>query len=149
MHLDLIERIFRLLSALMRFSLDLHLSPEDLKSMEFMESYCGRHISVVNDILSWEKEVKKSRSGHREGSVLCSAVKVLADETGLGIDAAKRVLWCIAREWEQIFDSAVTDKLAAPQGCSRAVMNYMKGLQYQMSGNEKWSMVTLRYNALD
>ena len=145
---NLIELLFRLLSALMCFTLDLHLSSEESKSMETLEKYCARHISIVNDIMSWEKEVKASQSGHREGSILCSAVKVLEDDADLEPEAAKRILWYITREWEQNFDSLMMEKLAAPQGCSQMVKDYMKGLEYQMSGNETWSTTTLRYNNL-
>ena len=88
----------RLLSALMRFSLDLHLSPSELRSVDRLERYAAQHISAVNDILSWEKEYKASQSDHYEGSVLCSAVKVAMDETGVGIEAAKKMLWLMTRE---------------------------------------------------
>ncbi|MCJ1344096.1 hypothetical protein MMC31_002299 [Peltigera leucophlebia] len=137
-----------LLSSLMCFTLDLHLTPEESASMEILERYCARHISIVNDIMSWEKEVKAAQSGHHEGSVLCSAVKVLADETSLEPEAAKRILWYIARELERYFDGIVMKSLAAPQGCSQMVKDYMRGLEHQMSGNETWSRTTLRYNDL-
>lgn len=98
--------------------------------------------------MSWEKEVIAAQSGHHEGSVLCSAVKVLADETSLEPEAAKRILWYIARELERYFDGIVMERFAAPQGCSQMVKDYMRGLEHQMSGNETWSRATLRYNDL-
>jgi aristolochene synthase len=61
-----------LLSALMRLSMDIHLYPTKFK-----------HISVVNDIFSWEKELQASQAGHTEGAAICSAVRVLADEANL------------------------------------------------------------------
>ncbi|OCL11144.1 Aristolochene synthase [Glonium stellatum] len=134
-----------LLSALMRFSMDIHLSAGELESMAPLERNCAKQISVVNDIYSWEKELHASENGHREGSALCSAVKVLADETMLDIPATKRVLWSMAREWEFVHDKMCAEKLASPEGCSRAVQDYMKGLEYQMSGNELWSKTTPRY----
>ena len=115
--------------------------------MNRLERYCARHISAVNDILSWEKEYKASQLGHREGSVLCSAVKVVMDETGVGVEAAKRVLWLVTREWEGVFDGIVQDRLEA--GCGQAVKEYMRGLECQMSGNEMWSLSTLRYHDLE
>ena len=130
----------------MRFSLNLHLSPLELRSMDRLERYGARHISAVNDIMSWEKEVKASQSGHREGSVLCTAVKVVMDETDVAVEAAKKVLWLVTREWEGVFDGIVRERLDA--GCSQAVKDYMQGLEFQMSGNELWSSTTLRYHDL-
>lgn len=99
--------------------------------------------SIANDIYSWEKELKASKTGHAEGSSLCSGVLVLAQCSGLDIAAAKRVLWAMTREWELTHDRMVASQQAS--GCSEAVSLYMKGLEYQMSGNELWSKTTLRY----
>ena len=136
-----------LLSALMRFSMGLRLTPKELSGMTSLERNCSKQISVVNDIFSWEKELRASKTGHHEGSALCTAVKILADGTSLGIEASKRVLWYMTREWERVHDEIVARNIA--DGCSPAVKDYMKGLEYQMSGNELWSQTTLRYNKLD
>ncbi|EDN03063.1 predicted protein [Histoplasma mississippiense (nom. inval.)] len=42
-----------------------------------------------NDTYSYEKQ-GTSRTGHKEGAFLCSAVKVLAGETKFGVPATKR-----------------------------------------------------------
>lgn len=136
----------RLLSALMRFSMGLRLSADELQGMKSLESNCAKQISVVNDIYSYDKEGVASRTGHKEGASLCSTVKVLAEEAKLGIPATKRVLWSITREWEIVHDEIVAEKIAFPNGCSEAAKAYMKGLEYQMSGNEQWSKTTRRYN---
>ncbi|CAI7630480.1 unnamed protein product [Penicillium glandicola] len=51
-----------------------------------------------------------------------------------------------ALEWETVHDEIVAEKIASPDGCSEAAKAYMKGLEYQMSGNEQWSKTTRRYN---
>jgi aristolochene synthase len=81
-----------LLSALMRFVMKLNLSTEELELIRDMDKNCSKHISVVNDIFSWEKELMKSMVGYEEGSVLCSSVQVMAAIAKISIDAAKRVL---------------------------------------------------------
>lgn len=131
----------------MRFSMGLQLSTSELTSLAPLERNCSKQISVVNDIYSWEKEVRAAQTGHQEGSALCSAVKVLANETNLSTDASKRVLWSMIREWELVHEELVAEMERA--GCSQAVREYMKGLEYQMSGNEQWSRTTLRYINLD
>jgi aristolochene synthase len=127
----------------MRLVMGLHLEPSEAVEMEPLEQNCAKHISIINDIYSWEKELKASKSGHLEGSSLCSGVLVLAQCSGLEISAAKRVLWAMTREWELVHDQMVAHQ--KDNGCSEAVSMYMKGLEYQMSGNELWSKTTLRY----
>ncbi|EAW12421.1 terpene synthase metal binding domain protein [Aspergillus clavatus NRRL 1] len=132
-----------LLSALMRFTMDLELTPEEQAAMVPLDRNCSKQISVVNDMWSWEKEVRASQSGHKEGSALCSGVKVLAEATNLDIAATKRLLQAMVEEWNQVHDRLTAEQLA--MGCRPAVKLYMKGLEYQMSGNELWSRTTLRY----
>ena len=137
---------YRLLSALMRFTMNVHLEANELAGMEALEANCSKQLSVVNDIYSFEKEEKASRINQSEGAHLCSAVKILAEQTHLGINAAKRVLWVMVREWESIHDKLVSERLNTRDECSEASKLYMKGLAYQMSGNEQWSKTTLRYH---
>ena len=125
----------------------LNMTQEELNGMRALERNCSKHISIVNDIFSWEKELRASQTGHQEGSVLCTAVKILADSTSLGIEGSRRVLWSMVREWEDMHNEMVALKLA--EGCSQAAEDYMKGLEYQMSGNELWSRTTPRYHQLD
>lgn len=125
----------------------LNMTPKELAGTIALERNCSKHISVVNDIFSWEKELRASQTGHREGSVLCTAVKILAERTSLGIEGSKRVLQAMTREWEHLHDEMVAKEVA--EGCSQASKDYMMGLEYQMSGNELWSRTTPRYNKLE
>ena len=131
----------------MRFSMALDMTPKELAGTIALERNCSKHISVVNDILSWEKELRASQTGHREGSVLCTSVKILAERTSLGIEGSKRVLWAMTREWEYLHDEMVGKEVT--EGCSQASKDYMMGLEHQMSGNELWSRTTPRYNKLE
>lgn len=128
----------------MRYSMDLRPTASELAALKPLEQNCSKHISVVNDIYSYEKEVLAAQTGHKEGSFLCSAVKVVSSETALGIAATKRVLWSMVREWELIHD-AMREGLIAAGTSSQSVRDYMRGLQFQMSGNEQWSRTTPRY----
>nr|POE75184.1 aristolochene synthase [Quercus suber]POE94735.1 aristolochene synthase [Quercus suber] len=136
-----------LLCALMRFSMGLQVTREELASAEPIEQNCAKHLSVLNDILSWDKEYIAAQTGHPEGSAICSAVQVLSDETSISFSAAKRVLWVMCREWElqhiHLFEKRCQDQTSPP---SESLLRYIKGLEYQMSGNELWSKTTLRYN---
>ncbi|ORY66216.1 aristolochene synthase [Pseudomassariella vexata] len=137
-----------LLCALMRFSMNLHISDEELASVREIEMNCAKHISVLNDIYSWEKEVSAASSGHHEGSALCSSVLVLSNQTKLDVTASKRILWVLCREWELVHEQLVKKRLASVEPCSSDLKAYMNGLKYQMSGNEAWSGKTPRYHSV-
>ncbi|CAI9630923.1 aristolochene synthase [Alternaria alternata] len=135
-----------LLSGLIRFTMRLRLDQQDLYSIKEIETNCSKHISVVNDIYSWDKELKASKVGHKEGAVLCSAVSVLSAEMALSIPSTKRVLWVMCREWELQHKQLVVNRLTSGQSCSYDLQMFMKGLEFQMSGNEVWSSTTSRYH---
>lgn len=130
----------------MRFVMKLELTESQLEDVKEVDLNCSKHISVVNDIYSWEKEVKQSEQSSEEGSVLCSSVKVVADECKVRVSAAKRILWSMCREWEFVHLKLVDKKL---KDASPEVVTYCKGLEYQMSGNEMWSKSTKRYVGLE
>lgn len=137
-----------LLCSLMRFTMDLSVTPQELASVQRIEQNCAKHLSVLNDIFSWDKEYLAAQTGHPEGSAICSAVQVLADESALTPGAAKRILLLMCREWELQHDHLVEQrKLDTVFPPSRNLLLYVKGLELQISGNELWSATTLRYNA--
>ena len=141
------DNISSLLCALMRYTMDLRLEPEDLEAVRVVEQNCAKHITIVNDIYSWEKELLQSQKSIQEGSLLCSAVKIMADNAGLNIDAAKRVLWAMVREWETKHETLCNALCVQDRVDSRSL--YVQGLKYQMSGNEEWSSTTPRYLAVE
>lgn len=137
-----------LLSALMRFSMNLKLNAKDLASMRSIEQNHAKHIAIVNDIYSWEKESRQAEKCAQEGSALCSAVKIMADNTGLDIESSKKVLWSLVREWE-IKHETLCNALYDSTDLLDSQALYVEGLKYQMSGNETWSKTTPRYSVLE
>ncbi|KAJ5874092.1 Aristolochene synthase in complex with 12-13 Difluorofarnesyl diphosphate [Penicillium soppii] len=133
-----------LLCALMRFSMGLHLTPAQLDSVKGVEQNCAKHLSIMNDVYSWDKELRASKIGHAEGAAICSAVQVLNQETDLPYEAAKKVLLVMCRGWETKHAVLVNE---LPDEWE--VQTYAKGLEYQISGNERWSQTTLRYHSVD
>ncbi|KAI9035231.1 terpenoid synthase [Aspergillus affinis] len=132
-----------LLSALLRFTMKLYLTDDELHRAGPVERNSAKHIAIVNDIYSWHKEQLASQTLHQEGAALCSAVQVVANETALGFPAAQRVLWTMCREWESVHQQLVQDVIS--EG-SDSLQIYVRGIEYQMSGNERWSESTPRYH---
>lgn len=127
----------------MRFSMGLHVSSAELSAASPADMTCSKHLSVINDIWSYEKELKASKTAHEEGGVLCTSVAILARDAALSIPAAKRVLYSMCREWELQYkdnERAVLEVCDTP-----ALRTYLLGLELQMTGNELWSRTTERY----
>lgn len=139
------DLLISLLGALMRFSMALDVPQEDLDWMRPADNVCSKHLSIVNDIWSFEKEAETAKHGHKEGAALCNAVDIMAKEADIPVKAAKNVLYHLCREWELIYDIQREQLLAEKD--TPAIRAYLKGLEYQMSGNEEWSSTTLRYLA--
>ena len=131
----------------MRFSMNLDISPTELASCRPVERNCSKHISVINDIYSFEKELAAAQTGHQEGAAVCSSVQIMAQESDLGVPGSKRVLLLLCREWEAVHRQLVAQRESGK--CTAAMSAYMQGLEYQMSGNEQWSRTTKRYNSVD
>ena len=123
----------------------LHLTEEDLDSITTIEENTGRHIAVINDIFSYEKELRTSKTAHAEGGYLCSAIPIFADEAHVPIPAAKQSLYQLCRSWEYTHKALVTEREKSESPCSSDLKKYMEGLEYHMSGNELWSQTTKRY----
>lgn len=129
----------------MRYSMALHITDSEVESVREIEMNCSKHISVINDIYSWEKEVAAAQNLHEEGGVLCSSVQIMVNEMDISVDAVKRILRTLCREWElQHYELLAKVKARGP--LSQTVQDYVQGLEYQMSGNELWSQTTQRYS---
>lgn len=128
----------------MRFSMKLEMPTWELDLCRPVERNCSKHISVINDIYSFEKEVAAAKSGHQEGAAVCSSVQIMSEESDLSVPGSKRVLFLLCREWEAVHQQLVTQRES--DKCTPAMSAYMEGLEYQMSGNEHWSHTTKRYN---
>ena len=82
----------------MRFVMKLELTQPELDSVKDIDVNCSNHISVVNDIVSFDKELKQAESCKEEGSILCSSVQIIGQECNLDATASKGILWAMCRE---------------------------------------------------
>lgn len=77
---------------------------------------------------------------------MLNAVDILADEAFMPIESAKRVLYKLCREWEIVHETLVDHVLSKRD--TPTLRAYIKETEYQMSGNEIWSRLTLRYSQI-
>ncbi|KAI4115647.1 MAG: hypothetical protein LQ345_003804 [Seirophora villosa] len=133
------------ISTLMAYGLDLRLSPSEVASITDIEESYAKLGIVVNEITSYDKEVRSFNPNQAGGGTVLNMVQTQADDTGCSVAAAKRILWVLCREWELEHLDLVARREASSDGCSDTLKAYMKGLEYIMGGNEVWSGYTPRY----
>lgn len=141
----------RFVAAAMAYAMDIRLSASELASISKIEDSYSKLGIIVNDVESYEKEIRSFKHSQAEGGKVLNMVQMQADETGCSVAAAKRVLWVLCREWELEHLELehlelVAEREADPEGCSDSLRVYLKGLEYILGGNEVWSRYTQRYH---
>ena len=133
--------------------MDLHVSEANLESLKDIEESYSRLGICVNDIHSFEKEVRAYAKHKSEGAKVLNMVQMQALETGVSYACAKRILWVLCREWELQHIELIQQRemqlnLEGQEGKGEKnedLRLYLKALEYTISGNEKWSEYTKRY----
>jgi aristolochene synthase len=130
----------------MRFCARLYMTPEELTLIVKAEENCMKHITFVNDICSYNKEVLTAKNGSQLGAI-CSSVPIVMELHQVDEHKAKYIMWKTVREWELRHFELV--KEISGKNHSQALATYLKGLEYQTAGNERWSLLTPRYNEIE
>lgn len=136
----------RFVAATMRYSMRLTLTNETLNSLPAIDESYAKLGVTVNDIHSFDKELRAWNASHAEGARLLNMVYMFANDTGLPYEASKRVLWVLTREWEFEHFELVKKRESAKGGCPDDLKLYLKGLEYVLGGNEWWSEISERYH---
>ncbi|KAL2008017.1 hypothetical protein VTN00DRAFT_7999 [Thermoascus crustaceus] len=136
-----------LLSALMRFSMGLKITPQELETVKPIEKNCAKHISVINGIYSYE-ELLVSKTAHEEGGAFCTSVQIMMGEMDVDAESTKRILFAMCREREfrhRMLVAQLKEESDDTMKVSSALPVYVQGLEYQVSGNEAWCSTSPRY----
>lgn len=136
-------------AASLRYSARLRVSNETLNSLEGIHESYTKHGIIVNDIYSFDKELRLWNQNHKEGVKLVNMVNQMSIDTGISHSTAKRILWVLCREWEIDHQELVAKVVTGKGGADPIVKKYLKGLEYVLSGNEYWSATSERYHWRD
>ncbi|KAM0794822.1 aristolochene synthase [Usnea florida] len=136
-------------AACIRYSSQLRIPNETLKSLAKIEESYGKLGIIVNDIHSFDKEFHLWNKSHKEGAKLLNIVNTMSIDAGVSYGTAKRILWILCREWEIDHQEMVAKVLEGKGGSDPALRSYLKGLEYVLGGNEYWSETTERYHWRD
>jgi len=107
-----------------------------------LDKIAGSHASLVNDLYSYRREVKRMPKGE-VGAAIMNSVVVVMSEQGLGETEAIRWLEKYIKGLEDEFDK-VADGYDGEQ--VELAREHAGRLRYVMGGNLLWSMICGRYN---
>ncbi|KAK0616951.1 isoprenoid synthase domain-containing protein [Immersiella caudata] len=126
---------------------------EDISLTEFekslsapLERVANYHVSILNDVFSFEREYKAAKE-LGQGAVLVNGVRILADEVGVSVGAAKGLCFSLVRAWEGEFGEMAEGVLGAVKGEEERerVGRAVRGIERRMAAAEAFSWRTGRY----
>ena len=136
-------------TACVRYSSRLRMSKDTLKSLEGIQDSYSKLGIIVNDIYSFDKELRMWNQDHKEGGQLLNIVNHMANDAGVSYTTAKRILWVLCREWEIDHQEMVAKVMTGKRGGDPTLQKFFKCLDYAIGGNEYWSETTERYHWRD
>lgn len=124
-------------------------SPAQRESLAQLEKVANFHVSILNDVFSFEREWKAAQKA--EGGALVNGVSVLAGEMNVSLKAARQLCLALVRAWEVEF-LALSEEVLAAAAADRGgeeeeelLRLAIKGIERRMSGAEAYSWRTARY----
>ena len=126
--------------------MDLHLSTDVLDSLQEIHDSCSKLGVIINDIESFDKELDAWQTNGKEGAHVLNMVKMMAEDGGVSIAAAKRICYVLARELEFEHEQLVAKRKAEPDGRDESLNRYLYAIGCAIGGNEAWSQTTARYH---
>ena len=120
--------------------MNLHLTPEELESVQELEWTLGGVLALTNDYFSWKKEKLQSTDRIRNG------VHVLMKGHGLHQERAKSLLRGIVVDEEEKVKRLKTERVANGPPMSEELKRYVEALEIYVGGNCYWSATCSRYN---
>ncbi|KAK4444493.1 putative terpene cyclase [Podospora aff. communis PSN243] len=124
---------------------DISLTEKKKTLLAPLERVANYHVSILNDVFSFEREWKAAKE-LGQGAVLVNGVRILADEVGVSVGAAKVLCFSLVRAWEGEFEEMAEGVLGGLVGEERErVGRAVRGVERRMAGAEAFSWRTGRY----
>lgn len=149
---------YRVYAALLYLVQDIKWTPEDPQSIKkpdgtelplaefvkLVDGNCGKYIAIINDLLSWDKEVMAAETMGTEGATLVSSITLLGKEAGLAPESAKEVLREMCKQWE-VQQKEYLQMARASE--SQKLVFFVEGMGSIMEGFVAWHETSARYRA--
>lgn len=128
---------------LVTFGLGISIPEEEMDLCEKLTRPAWIHISLTNDLYSWEKEYQAFLEHGK--TTIFNAIWVLMREHSVTIEDAKDL--CRQKIKESVAEYLHTvEESRNNKNLSLDLRKYIECMQYQMSGNVVWGMLAPRYN---
>ncbi|KAK4171459.1 putative terpene cyclase [Triangularia setosa] len=118
------------------------ITAQDRQLLRPMEKVANYHVSILNDVFSFEREWKAAESNN-EGGALVNGVAVLAEEANISLMAARGLCVALVRAWEVEFLKLAEE--VVPVDAEARLRRAVEGIKRRMSGAEAFSWRTRRY----
>ncbi|KAF9058554.1 isoprenoid synthase domain-containing protein [Rhodocollybia butyracea] len=129
-----------------RWGLDIVIPPDEYPWLSEVEYNISRHVVIVNDLFSWNKEVLLSQKCQGKlGGDLVNAVAITMQLEQVDASAAQARLAKMVQDLEENHFALLASRDRGKMAMSSDVERYIDFLEDMASGNESWSRVTARY----
>ncbi|CAP62208.1 uncharacterized protein PODANS_5_11740 [Podospora anserina S mat+] len=116
------------------------ITADEKRMLRPLEKLANYHVSILNDVFSFEREWQAAEMNGEEGGALVNGVAVLAGEVGIGVEAARGLSVRLVRAWEGEFV-----RLKGEMQVEGRLRRAVEGIERRMSGAEAFSWRTGRY----
>lgn len=77
---------------MMRFGMAIKMSNHHKEAVRELDLNAAKSVSIMNDVYSFEKELKKSQTSEKDIASLCSSVDIISRECNVTAGSAKNLL---------------------------------------------------------
>jgi aristolochene synthase len=130
--------------AILYWTENIALTPSDIEILKPLEHVANYHVSILNDIFSFEREWTAAQN-LGQGAVLVNGVRILADEAVVSVSAAKTLCFALVRAWEAEFQRMAEEILVGAEKVDGRLVRAIAGIERRMTGAEAFSWRTTRY----
>ncbi|CAJ2500455.1 Uu.00g033080.m01.CDS01, partial [Anthostomella pinea] len=129
--------------AIVTFGMGLIIGKEEHETLHEMCRPCFAHLTLVNDLYSYEEESEAAVANGDPGWL--NALNVIMREHSVNVDEAKLICSRQIKKAASEFSAVITGAKDRDD-LSLGLRRYLEALQYGMTGNLAWSMTCPRYH---
>ncbi|EHA21645.1 hypothetical protein ASPNIDRAFT_129626 [Aspergillus niger ATCC 1015] len=131
---------------LMRFGMDILLTPEEEELVAPIVKPCYAALGLANDYFSFDIEWEEFQSSESSQNAMTNAVWLFMQWHQVGKEEAKRLVRQVTNDYEREYQQRVQEFIAGEGKCNSKIQLYLTALGYQIPGNVTWSLRCPRYH---
>lgn len=140
------NRHYRFVDTLMRFGMDILLTPEEEELVAPIVKPCYAALGLANDYFSSDIEWEEFQSSESSQTAMTNAVWLFMQWHQVGKEEAKRLVRQVTNDYEREYQQRVQEYIAGEGKSNSKIQLYLTALGYQIPGNVTWSLRCPRYH---